>query len=149
MSDFLTSHYLIFKSLHIICVVAWMAALFYLPRLFAYHARVLPDSEANELFKIMERRLVRIIMTPSMLMTWMSGLCLLGVQGICASPLGWLHVKLFLVLLMSCFHGVFVRWMKSFARNQNCRSEKFYRVINEIPPILLILIVFLVVLKSF
>lgn len=149
MSDFLTSHYLIFKSLHIISVVAWMAALFYLPRLFAYHARVPPDSETSALFKIMERRLVRIIMTPSMLMTWGSGLCVLGVGGMCASPLGWLHVKLFLVLLMSGFHGIFVTWMKRFARNQNRHSEKFYRIINEVPTILLILIVFLVVLKPF
>lgn len=149
MSDFLTSHYLVLKSLHIIFMIFWMAALFYLPRLFLYHARVLPHSETSELFKIMERRLVRIIMTPSMLLTWLFGFCLLGVGGMFSAPSGWLHTKIFLVLIMSSFHGVFVMWMKDFSQDKNRYSEKFYRAINEVPPLLLILIVFLVVLKPF
>jgi putative membrane protein len=149
MSDFLTSYYLILKSLHIIAVVFWMASLFYLPRLFCYHARVPPHSETSELFKTMEKRLVRIIMTPAMIMTWLFGLCLLGVQGVLASPLGWLHAKIFLVLVMSGFHGISVSWMKDFAQDKNKYSEKFFRLVNEVPPFLFILIVFLVVLKSF
>lgn len=149
MSDFLTPYYFVLKSLHIIFVVFWMAALLYLPRLFLYHTRVLPHSETSELFKIMEKRLVRIIMTPSMVLTWFFGLCLLGVGGMLSSSLGWLHAKIFLVLVMSLFHGVFVRWMKDFAQDKNRYSEKFYRAINEVPPLLLILIVFLVVLKPF
>ncbi len=149
MSDFITHHYLIIKSLHIIFMVCWMAALFYLPRLFVYHSRVLPNSESSELFKIMELRLMRIIMTPSMIGTWFFGLCLLGVQGIMTSPLGWLHAKLLLVIILSAFHGLSVKWMKDFAMDRNTKSETFYRVMNEVPTLIFIFIVFLVVIKPF
>lgn len=149
MSDFITHHYLIIKSFHIIFMVCWMGALFYLPRLFVYHSRVLPDSESSELFKIMEFRLSRVIMTPSMIGTWIFGLCLLNVQSILTPPLGWLHVKLLLVMILSAFHGILVKWMKDFSRGRNTRSETFYRVMNEIPPLIFIFIVFLVVIKPF
>ena len=149
MNDFFVSYYLILKSIHIIFVVCWMAGLFYLPRLFAYHARVDPYSESSALFKIMEKRLMRIIMTPSMLGTWIFGLSLLCVPGILSSPLGWLHVKLFLVLIMTGFHGISVKWMKDFAQNKNQHSETFYRTINEVPTLMFIFIIFLVVIKPF
>ncbi|MGI4851142.1 MAG: protoporphyrinogen oxidase HemJ [Janthinobacterium lividum] len=149
MADFFSSYYLVLKSFHIIFVVCWMAALFYLPRLFAYHARVDPQSESSELFKIMERRLVRIIMTPSMLGTWIFGLCLLCVPGMLSSPFGWFHVKLLLVLIMTAFHGIAVKWMKDFSVGKNTKSETFYRAINEVPTLAFIFIVFLVVIKPF
>ena len=149
MVDLFASYYLILKSLHIIFVVCWMAALFYLPRLFVYHARVDPQSESSALFKIMEKRLVRIIMTPSMLGTWIFGLSLLSVPGMLSLPLGWLHVKLLLVLGLTAFHGIAVKWMKDFAQDNNTRSETFYRVMNEVPTLTFIFIVFLVVIKPF
>ena len=149
MRDFLTSHYLVFKSLHLIFMVFWMASLFFLPRLFVYHVRALPGSETSNLIQGVEKRLIRLIMTPSMVMTWVWGLCLLAVNGILSSPLGWLHLKILFVLLLSFFHGFFVMRMKDFERGENTYSETFYRVIGEIPPFLFIFIVFCVVLKPF
>lgn len=152
MSDvlsFLSHHYLVIKSLHIIFVISWMAALFYLPRLFAYHADQETGSAQSEIFKVMERKLSRIIMTPAMTLSFVFGVLLLLVPGIMSSPMGWLHAKIFLVLIMSAFHGYMMVCLKKFAKDQRPYSSKTFKVLNEIPPLLMVFIVFLVVIKPF
>ena len=140
--------YMIFKALHLIAMVAWMAGLFYLPRLYAYHAGVARGGEADQLFQVMERRLLRIIMNPAMIATFLFGIAMVvmapeKMQG------GWLHVKLTLVLVLAGFHGLLARWRKDFAAGSNRRSGRFYRMVNEIPTLLLIAIVLLAVLQPF
>jgi protoporphyrinogen IX oxidase len=140
------------KALHIIAVIAWMAGMLYLPRLFVYHCAAEPGSVQSETFKVMERRLLRAIINPAMIATWIFGVWLawLGPDsryGWFAS--GWLQVKLVLVLAMSAAHGLMARWTRDFATDHNRHSEKFYRVINELPTALMIMIVLLVVLKPF
>jgi putative membrane protein len=132
---------------HILSFTAWMAGLFYLPRLYVYHADSLSGSEKSETFKIMEKRLMRVITTPAMLATWIFGLWL----AVLIQPWseGWFHAKLLLVFLMSGFHGFLVGKMKAFARDENEKSAKFYRIINEVPTVLFILIVILVIIKPF
>lgn len=149
MSDYLAEHYLFIKSIHIIFVISWMAALFYQPRLYVYHATATPGSELYTTLCIMEKRLARIIMTPAMLLTFVSGSLLLMVPGILVSPMGWIHAKLFLVLLLAGYHGMLIRWMKLFQTGKNENSQRFYRLINEIAPLLMIFVVFLVVMKPF
>lgn len=149
MREYLAHHYLFIKSIHIIFVISWMAALFYQPRLYVYHAAAVPGSELYTTLCLMEKRLARIIMTPAMLLTFMSGLLLLMVPGILGSPMGWLHAKLFLVLLLAGYHGLLIRWMKLFHSGKNKNSQRFYRLINEIAPLLMIFVVFLVVMKPF
>ncbi|MBN8531419.1 MAG: protoporphyrinogen oxidase HemJ [Alphaproteobacteria bacterium] len=139
--------YATLRALHLIAVISWMAALLYLPRLFVYHAGVTAGSEACNMLKIMEQRLMRIIATPAMLATWFLGLWLISYQDIVTS--GWLHIKLLLVLLLSGFHGACAVWMKTFARHQNIRPPRFYRIVNEVPTLLMVAIVFLVILKPF
>ncbi len=144
--------YLWLKALHIIAVVAWMAGMLYLPRLFVYHCAAEKGSVQSETFKLMERRLLRGIINPAMIATWVLGLSLawLGPDsryGWFAS--GWLQAKIVLVLALSALHGFFARWVKDFAADRNEHSPRFYRLINEVPTILLILIVLLVVLKPF
>jgi len=139
--------YLWFKALHIIAIIAWMAGMLYLPRLFVYHCSVPAGSPQSETFKIMERRLLNAIINPAMVASWVLGLWLTYDGGFFRS--GWLHAKLALVLALSAIHGMMVRWVRDFAHDQNRHSEKFYRIINEVPTILMIGIVFLVVLKSF
>jgi putative membrane protein len=140
------------KAFHIIAVIAWMAGMLYLPRLFVYHCAAEKGSVQSETFKVMERRLLRAIINPAMVATWVLGLWLawLGPDsryGWFAS--GWLEAKLLLVLGMSVVHGLYVRWVKAFAADRNQHSQKFYRIINEVPTILMIGIVLLVVLKPF
>jgi protoporphyrinogen IX oxidase len=135
------------KAFHIMAVVAWFAGLFYLPRLFVYHAGAKPGSELSETLKVMEHRLLTAIMTPAMAAVWILGLTLAYWEG--AFSDGWLHAKLALVFLLSCFQGALSRWTKDFAADRNTRSAKFYRVANEVPTVFLILIVLLVVLKPF
>jgi len=140
------------KALHIIAVIAWMAGMLYLPRLFVYHCAAEPGSVQSETFKVMERRLLRAIINPAMIATWVFGLWLawLGPDsryGWFAS--GWLWAKIILVLALSAVHGLLARWRKDFAQDRNRHSEKFYRIINEVPTVLMILIVLLVVLKPF
>jgi protoporphyrinogen IX oxidase len=135
------------KSLHIIAVISWMAGMLYLPRLFVYHAGVQPHSEASELFKVMERRLLRGIMTPALLVVVASGLWLAWREEFFASP--WLHAKLALVLGLLGLHGFFARQTRAFAQDRNTRSPRFFRLINEVPTVLMILIVLLVVIKPF
>ncbi len=140
------------KAFHVIAVIAWMAGMLYLPRLFVYHCAAERGSVQSETFKVMERRLLRAIINPAMIVTWLLGLWLawLGPDshwGWFAS--GWLQAKLALVLAMSALHGLFARWVKAFAADANLHSQKFYRIINEVPTILLIAIVILVVVKPF
>jgi putative membrane protein len=133
------------KSLHIIFVVSWFAGLFYLPRLFVYHASA-TDALSLDRFKIMERRLYRGIMMPAMVLTLASGLWLwlgFGFRG------GWIHAKVFLVVLLVAYHFWLRRMLGDFARDANTRSERFYRLVNELPTVLLIAIVILVVVKPF
>ncbi|HET7492307.1 MAG TPA: protoporphyrinogen oxidase HemJ [Bradyrhizobium sp.] len=135
------------KALHIIAVIAWMAGMLYLPRLFVYHCEAKAGSSQSETFKLMERRLLKAIINPAMIVTWVAGLYLAW-SGHWLSA-GWLHTKLVLVLALSGVHGFFARWVKDFAADRNSRSQRFYRIINEVPTLLMIAIVILVVLKPF
>ena len=138
------------KAFHVISVIAWMAGMFYLPRLFVYHCDAPPGSAQSETFKVMERRLLRAIINPAMIATWLFGLSLVWLMGWEAfKQSGWLHAKLVLVLAMSGVHGMLSRYRRDFAADRNSRSKKFYRIINEVPTILMILIVVLVVVKPF
>ena len=135
------------KALHILSVIAWMAGMLYLPRLFVYHCQADVGSKQSETFKTMERRLLKAIINPAMIVTWLAGLYLAWAGHWLAA--GWFHGKFLLVLLLSGFHGFFARLVKDFATDRNTRSEKFYRVINEVPTVLMIGIVILAVVKPF
>jgi putative membrane protein len=135
------------KAFHIMAVVAWFAGLFYLPRLFVYHADAPVGSQLSETFKKMEHRLLTAIMTPAMALVWISGLTLAWWTGYYTDH--WLQAKFALVFLLSGYQGALSRWTKDFAADRNTRSAKFYRVANEIPTVFLIAIVLLVVLKPF
>ena len=135
------------KALHIVSVITWMAALFYLPRLFVYHADSAMGSEKSETFKVMERRLLKGIMNPSMIAVWITGP--LVATGLGFWQDGWLHAKIALVIVLSGYHGFLAGTVRRFANDQNTRDARFYRFINEVPTVLLLLIVFLVVLKPF
>jgi putative membrane protein len=135
------------KALHVIAVISWMAGMLYLPRLLVYHCEAEAGSKQSETFKVMERRLLKAIMNPAMIVTWLAGLYL-GWAGHLFSA-AWLHGKLLLVVLLSGVHGFFSRCVKDFAADRNTRSQTFYRVINEVPTILMIGIVILVVVKPF
>jgi putative membrane protein len=135
------------KAFHVIAIIAWMAGLLYLPRLFVYHVAADPGSVQSETFKVMERRLLRAIMNPAMIVSWVLGLWLAWQAGWFKAP--WLHAKLLLVVLLSGVHGILSRHVKDFAADRRRKSAKFYRVLNEIPTVLMILIVILVVVKPF
>ena len=139
--------YLWLKALHIVAAVSWMAGMLYLPRLFVYHAAAEAGSAQSETFKVMERRLLKAIMMPAMIVTWIAGIVLM-IQGQWFTA-GWFHGKLVLVLAMTAMHGLLSRWARDFAADRNQHSQKFYRVANEIPTILLIAIVILVTVKPF
>lgn len=139
--------YLWVKAFHVIAVIAWMAGMLYLPRLFVYHCEAEVGSKQSESFKVMERRLLRAIINPAMVVTWVLGLWLAVEGGFLRS--GWFHGKLVLVLLLSGVHGLFVRWVREFAEDRNAHSQKFYRIVNEVPTVLMIGIVILVVVKPF
>jgi protoporphyrinogen IX oxidase len=140
------------KAFHIIAVIAWMAGMLYLPRLFVYHCAAEKGSVQSETFKVMERRLLRGIINPAMIATWILGLWLAWFVADSKFALvlpGWLWAKIVLVLAMSAVHGLLARWRKDFAADDNQHTQKFYRIINEIPTVILILIVILVVIKPF
>lgn len=137
--------YLWFKALHVIAVIAWMAGMLYLPRLFVYHCAAAPGSEQSETFKVMERRLLRAIINPAMVVTWAVGLWLAWDGGWLGA--GWFHAKLALVLALSAVHGLLSAYVRAFAEDRNTRSETFYRALNEVPTVLMIGIVVLVVVK--
>jgi len=139
------------KAFHVIAVIAWMAGMLYLPRLFVYHCGAEPGSAQSETFKLMERRLLKIIINPAMILSWGLGLWLgiwLAWIGGWVVP-GWLYAKIFLALVLSGVHGMFARWVKDFAADRNRRSARFYRLINEVPTLLMIGIVILVIVKPF
>jgi protoporphyrinogen IX oxidase len=135
------------KAFHIIAVIAWMAGMLYLPRLFVYHCQADVGSMQSETFKVMERRLLKAIINPAMIATWVLGLWLAWSGGWFKAP--WLHAKLLLVILLSGVHGMLSRYVKDFAADRRRKSQKFFRIINEVPTVLMILIVILVVVKPF
>ena len=135
------------KAFHIIAVISWMAGMLYLPRLFVYHCEAEPGSKQSETFKTMERRLLRAIINPAMIATWILGFALVW-EGSWIRA-GWFHAKFILVLAMSAVHGLLARYVREFAADQNRHSQKFYRIINEVPTVLMIGIVLLAVLKPF
>lgn len=148
--DFLADVYPWTKSLHLMSIIAWMAAMLYLPRLFVYHAESQIGSEQSETFKVMERRLARAIMTPSMIAAWVFGLTLLATPGIVDwSSDFWMHAKLLAVIVMSGIHGFLIGRMKAFAADRNTYSARFYRVINEVPAVLMVAVVILVIVRPF
>ena len=142
--------YLWIKALHIISVISWMAGMLYLPRLFVYHADQAKGSDASEMLKVMERKLLRFIINPAMILTWIFGVWLIVLTGYGGPGTGgWMHAKLVLLLGMQVTHAFLAKTRRHFAIDANTRSAKFYRYINEVPTLLFIVIVFLVVLKPF
>ncbi len=139
--------YLWIKALHVVAIIAWMAGMLYLPRLFVYHAGTSGGLEQAATFKVMERRLLRLIMTPALLVAWISGLWLAVQAGYFQA--GWFHAKLALVLVLSGLHGLLAAYARRFADDENRHSQTYYRVVNEIPTLLMIGIVILVVVKPF
>src|SRR5438128_2689318 len=135
------------KALHVIAMIAWMAGMLYLPRLFVYHCEAELGSKQSETFKIMERRLLRAIINPAMMVTWLAGLWLAFESGHYRA--GWLQAKFVLVLILTALHGLLARWTREFAEDRNTHSSKFYRLVNEIPTVLMIGIVILVIVKPF
>ena len=135
------------KVLHIVAVISWMAGMLYLPRLFVYHADAERKSATSEQFKVMERRLLKGILTPAMIVVWVSGLTLAWRMGYFVSP--WLHAKLALVLVLTGLHGYFAGRVRAFAEDRETHKAIFYRVLNEVPTIIMILIICLVVLQPF
>ena len=135
------------KALHIVSVIAWMAGMLYLPRLFVYHAKATKGSEASETFKVMERRLLKAIVNPSMILVFLTGFALVYLTGDWRD--GWLQAKFIPVLGLAGLHGYFGRCVRSFAEDRNERSARFYRFLNEAPTILMIFIVVLAVVKPF
>ena len=134
-------------AVHVIAVISWMAGMLYLPRLFVYHCEAPIGSKQSETFKVMERRLLKTIINPAMIVTWLAGLYLSWAGHWYLSP--WLQAKFLLVLVMSAVHGFFVRCVRAFAADRNLHSQRFYRIINEVPTVLMIVIVILVVVKPF
>ena len=138
--------YLLFKSLHLIAVISWMAGLLYLPRIFVYHAEAKENSQ-KEIFKTMERKLYNYIMMPAMILSWLFGLALIHSLSFSIFSELWMQIKIVSVLLLTHYHFFLGKTLRSFAQDDNTRTSKFFRIINEIPTILLIVIVFVVVFK--
>jgi putative membrane protein len=147
--NWLAPHYPLIKAFHIISVVAWMAGLLYLPRLFVYHAEAPAGSPMAETFKAMERRLLRGIMNPAMIAVYIFGIALAATPGIVDWREGWIYAKLGLVAALTVFHHLLGLWRKDFAADRNRRPARFYRMVNELPTLALIAIVILVVVKPF
>ena len=148
MTNFLLAHYDWLKALHIIAVISWMAGMLYLPRLFVYHVDAAKGSDKSETFKVMEKKLLRLIVNPAMIATFIfGGLMLWANPDLLRQP--WLHAKLGCVILLTGLHGFFARTVKTFARDENTRSAKIYRLLNEAPALLMIIIVILVVVRPF
>ena len=139
--------YLLFKSLHLIAVVSWMAGLLYLPRIFVYHVENKEKKEATDIFEVMEKKLYYYIMRPAMIFTWVFGLALIYLNGIEIFSQLWMQIKIVLIILLSAYNDYLGKCLISLKNNSNIRSSKFFRIINEVPTIMLILIVFLVIFK--
>ena len=138
--------YLLFKSLHLIAVISWMAGLLYLPRIFVYHSEASHDSQ-KQVFKIMERKLYNYIMMPAMLLSWLFGILLIYSLGFNIFKELWMQIKIVSVLILTHYHFILGRYLQDFAKNSNRKSSRFYRIINEVPTIILIVVVFVVVFK--
>ena len=149
MLELSSTAYLWIKALHIIAVVAWMAGMLYLPRLFVYHVGAEPGTVQSETFKVMERRLLRGIMNPAMILTFILGGLLLANLGPSAMAMGWLHAKLLCVLGLAALHGMMAGWRRAFAEDRNQKTATFFRVFNEVPTGLLVVIVVMAVVKPF
>ena len=139
--------YLFFKSLHLISVVSWMAGLLYLPRIFVYHVENIEKKQTTDIFEVMERKLYNYIMRPAMILTWLFGIVLIYLNGLEIFSQLWMQLKFFLVILLSIFHEHLGKCMISLKNNTNKKSAKYFRIINEIPTVMLIFVVFLVVFK--
>lgn len=147
--DLFAEYYHWIKAFHVISVIAWMAGMLYLPRLYVYHCQVAKGSDQSELFKIMERRLLRVIINPAMIFAFIFGGLMLSVPGAIEWSEHWIHVKLAAVTLLTGFHGFLSRWRKQFERDENVHHENFYRKMNEVPTILMVIIVIMVIVKPF
>ncbi len=141
------NYYLLFKSLHLISVISWMVGLLYLPRIFVYHAEKINDKNISETFKIMEQKLMNFIMMPAMILSWIFGILLILINGEAIYVSMWLSLKLIFVLLLTIYHFFLKYCIMKFVNNKNLYSSKFYRIINEIPTFLLIIIVFVIIYK--
>ena len=139
--------YLLFKSLHLIAVVSWMAGLLYLPRIFVYHVENSEKKETTEIFEVMEKRLYLYIMRPAMILSWLFGIILIYISGIDTFSQFWMHIKLGLVVLLTVYHEYLGTCLKSLKLKTNTKTSKFFRIINEVPTILLIFIIFIVIFK--
>ena len=139
--------YLLFKALHLIAVISWMAGLLYLPRIFVYHSETIENRGQSETFKLMEKRLYFYIMNPAMILSWVFGLLLIHAQGILSLGFLWMQIKIGLVIILTSYHFYLLAVLKDFQIDKNTKSSKFFRVINEVPTILLIIIIFVVIFK--
>ena len=137
------------KAFHIISLTAWMAGMLYLPRLYFYHCELRPGSAESERFKVMERRLLKQITNPAMIATWLFGIILVLTPGIIDWSAGWWHVKLGCVLLLSGFHGAAAKWRREFLEDRNIKPQRFYRIANEAPTVLMVVIVIIVIVRPF
>ena len=141
------NYYLLFKSLHLIAVISWMAGLLYLPRIFVYHVENSEKKETTEIFEIMEKRLYLYIMRPAMILSWLFGIILIYITGIDTFSQFWMHIKLGLVVLLTIYHEYLGICLKSLKLKTNTKTSKFFRIINEVPTIILIFIIFIVIFK--
>ena len=139
--------YLTFKALHLIAVISWMAGLLYLPRIFVYHAETKENKEQSETFKLMEKRLYFYIMNPAMILSWVFGILLIHSQGIPSLGLLWMKIKIGLVIILTGYHFYLLGVIRDFQIDSNSKSSRFFRIINEVPTILLIIIIFVVIFK--
>lgn len=144
----MANYYLWFKAFHVVSVISWMAGLLYLPRLYAYHTRVEKGSHTDKMFQTMERRLLRIIMNPAMISTYVFGLINSYIYGLVALGI-WFHIKMAAVLSLTIFHGLLARWRKNFVDGNNTHSEQFFRIANEFPAIMMVIAVLMVIIKPF
>lgn len=142
------NYYSWFKVVHIFAVISWMAGLLYLPRIYVYHSKVAIGSETDKIFQLMEHRLLKIIMNPAMIITYIFGLINAYIYGFVALGI-WFHIKITAVLGLSCIHGLLAKWRKDFVLGSNKHSAKFYRIINEIPVLLMLIIIIMVIIKPF
>lgn len=138
-----------FKALHVVSVIAWMAGMLYLPRLYVYHADAEPGSDKSETFKIMERRLLRAITNPAMGASFIFGALMMATPGAIDWSMGWIWAKIALIAAMSAMHGYLARWRKDFEADRNTRPAKFYRMMNEVPTLFMVVVVILVIVKPF
>ena len=148
VQDWLAGGYLWLKALHVVSVIAWMAGIFYLPRLFVYHAeRARPGGELSETLKVMEQKLLRLIMNPAMIATWTFGLLMVA-AGVIDWSQGWAWVKAALVVAMTWFHHALAHWRKDFAADRNARTGRYYRIANEVPTLMVLIIVVMAVVEA-